>query len=67
MVESSLKLSAGRTTDGAVPFLGFAYERHTGERARRRCDSRICRPEIKGVNVCRGGGERRQTSSGAAV
>jgi len=26
MVESSLKLCAGRTTDGTVPFLGFADE-----------------------------------------
>lgn len=31
MVESSLKLCAGRTADGAVPFLGFANEDPTGE------------------------------------
>jgi len=30
MVQSSLKLRAGRTTDGAVPFLGFANEDPTG-------------------------------------
>jgi len=31
MVEPSLKLCAGRTTDGAVPFLGFWNEDPTGE------------------------------------
>ena len=56
MVESSLKLCAGRTADGAVPFLGFLYEGPT-ERARFECDSQICRPGIKQVNICRGVGE----------
>jgi len=31
MVESTLKLRAGRTTDGAVPFLGFGNEDPTRE------------------------------------
>lgn len=31
MVEPSLKLCAGRTADGAVPFLGFANEDPSGE------------------------------------
>ena len=47
MVESSLKLRASRTTDGAVPFLGFADLRMKLGRARCGYDSRICRPVVK--------------------
>jgi hypothetical protein len=54
MVESPFKLCAGRTADGAVPFLGFVNEDPAG-RTRCRGDSRICHPGIKQVKICRGG------------
>lgn len=59
MVESSLKLCAGGTADGTVPFLGFGDKDTSEEDKVCVCYSRICHPEIKQVNVCRGGWGRR--------
>lgn len=47
MVESSLELCAGRTTDSAVPFLGFANKNPGEPEELCPSDSRICHPRIK--------------------
>ena len=56
VVESSYKLCTSGTTNGAVPFLGLTRSNKNNEMGAG--DSRICRPEIKTVNVCLGGRRR---------
>lgn len=56
VVESSFKLCTSGTTNSAVPFLGFTRLNKNNDMGAR--DSRICRPEIKPVNVCLRGRRR---------